>query len=74
MIARRTDHLRAPAGRRHHARFLHLRLHQHGHGQRHPARGRCPPFMSFGGTALVILFLGIGMLMSIHTHRMLVKK
>ena len=32
------------------------------------------PFMSYGGTALVTLFLGIGILMSIHTHRMLVKK
>jgi hypothetical protein len=36
-----------PAGRRHHARLLHLRLHQHGHGQRHPARRRrAAPFMS----------------------------
>ncbi len=39
-----------------------------------PVVGVPLPFMSFGGTALVILFLGIGMLMSIHTHRMLVKK
>ncbi len=39
-----------------------------------PVVGVPLPFMSYGGTALVILFLGLGMLMSIHTHRMLVKK
>ncbi len=39
-----------------------------------PVVGVPLPFMSFGGTALVTLFLGIGILMSIHTHRMLVKK
>ena len=39
-----------------------------------PVVGVPLPFMSYGGTALVILFLGIGILMSIHTHRMLVKK
>ena len=30
----------APARRRHHAQLLHLRLRQHGHGERHPAGGR----------------------------------
>jgi rod shape determining protein RodA len=30
--------------------------------------------MSYGGTALVTLFLGLGILMSIQSHRMLVKK
>ena len=39
-----------------------------------PVVGVPLPFMSYGGTALVTLFLGLGMLMSIHTHRMLVKK
>lgn len=39
-----------------------------------PVVGVPLPFMSYGGTALVILFLGIGILMSIQTHRMLVKK
>jgi rod shape determining protein RodA len=39
-----------------------------------PVVGVPLPFMSYGGTALVTLFLGIGMLMSIQTHRMLVKK
>lgn len=39
-----------------------------------PVVGVPLPFMSYGGTALVILFLGIGMLMSIQTHRMLVKR
>ncbi len=39
-----------------------------------PVVGVPLPFMSYGGTALVTLFLGIGLLMSIHTHRMLVKK
>jgi rod shape determining protein RodA len=39
-----------------------------------PVVGVPLPFMSYGGTALVILFIGIGILMSIHTHRMLVKK
>ena len=32
------------------------------------------PFMSYGGTALVTLFLGIGILMSIQSHRLLVKQ
>lgn len=39
-----------------------------------PVVGVPLPFVSYGGTALVTLMLGIGMLMSIHTHRMLVKK
>lgn len=39
-----------------------------------PVVGVPLPFVSYGGTALVTLFLGIGILMSIHTHRMLVKK
>ncbi len=39
-----------------------------------PVVGVPLPFMSDGGTALVTLFLGIGILMSIQTHRMLVKK
>ena len=33
-----------------------------------PVVGVPLPFMSYGGTALVTLFLGIGILMSIHTH------
>lgn len=39
-----------------------------------PVVGVPLPFVSYGGTALVTLFLGLGILMSIHTHRMLVKK
>ncbi len=39
-----------------------------------PVVGVPLPFMSYGGTALVTLFLGIGILMSIQTHRMLVKQ
>lgn len=39
-----------------------------------PVVGVPLPLMSYGGTALVTLFLGIGMLMSIQTHRMLVKR
>ncbi|MFN4326903.1 MAG: rod shape-determining protein RodA [Azonexus sp.] len=39
-----------------------------------PVVGVPLPFMSYGGTALITLFLGIGILMSIQTHRMLVKK
>ena len=39
-----------------------------------PVVGVPLPFMSYGGTALVTLFTGIGILMSIQTHRMLVKK
>ncbi|MGA9396250.1 MAG: rod shape-determining protein RodA [Azonexus sp.] len=33
-----------------------------------PVVGVPLPFMSYGGTALVTLFVGIGILMSIHTH------
>ena len=39
-----------------------------------PVVGVPLPFVSYGGTALVTLFLGIGILMSIHGHRMLVQK
>ena len=39
-----------------------------------PVVGVPLPFMSYGGTALVTLFLGLRILMSIHSHRMLVKK
>ncbi|MBI4742354.1 MAG: rod shape-determining protein RodA [Betaproteobacteria bacterium] len=39
-----------------------------------PVVGVPLPFMSYGGTALVMLFLALGVLMSIQTHRMLVKK
>ena len=39
-----------------------------------PVVGVPLPFMSYGGTALVTLFIGIGMLMSIQGHRMLVKR
>jgi rod shape determining protein RodA len=39
-----------------------------------PVVGVPLPFISYGGTALVTLFVGIGILMSIHRHRMLVQK
>ena len=39
-----------------------------------PVVGVPLPFISYGGTALVTLSLGIGILMSIHKHRMLVQK
>ncbi|MEO8136473.1 MAG: rod shape-determining protein RodA [Betaproteobacteria bacterium] len=38
-----------------------------------PVVGIPLPLMSYGGTALVTLFLGIGMLMSVHANRKLVK-
>jgi rod shape determining protein RodA len=38
-----------------------------------PVVGVPLPLVSYGGTALVTLFLGIGMLMSIHRHRKLVQ-
>ena len=39
-----------------------------------PVVGVPLPFMSYGGTALATLCTGLGILMSIQTHRMLVKK
>jgi rod shape determining protein RodA len=39
-----------------------------------PVVGVPLPFISYGGTALVMLMLGIGILMSIQTHRLLVQK
>jgi rod shape determining protein RodA len=39
-----------------------------------PVVGVPLPFISYGGTSLVTLFIGIGILMSIHKHRMLVQK
>ncbi len=38
-----------------------------------PVVGVPLPFISYGGTALVTLSIGIGILMSIHSHRMLVR-
>jgi len=38
-----------------------------------PVVGVPLPFMSYGGTALLTLFIGIGILMSIHRHRKLVQ-
>ena len=39
-----------------------------------PVVGVPLPFISYGGTSLTTLFVGIGILMSIHKHRMLVQK
>lgn len=39
-----------------------------------PVVGVPLPFISYGGTAMVTLSVGIGILMSIHRHRMLVQK
>ena len=39
-----------------------------------PVVGVPLPFMSYGGTALVTLFLGVGILMSIQSHRMMIKQ
>ncbi len=39
-----------------------------------PVIGVPLPFISYGGTSMVTLAAGFGILMSIHTHRMLVKK
>ncbi len=39
-----------------------------------PVVGVPLPFVSYGGTALVTLFVGVGILMSIHKNRMLVQK
>ncbi|HQR03639.1 MAG TPA: rod shape-determining protein RodA [Rhodocyclaceae bacterium] len=39
-----------------------------------PVVGVPLPLVSYGGTALVTLFFGIGILMSVHKHRMLVQK
>jgi len=39
-----------------------------------PVVGVPLPFISYGGTALVTLMLGVGILMSIHKNRMLVQK
>jgi rod shape determining protein RodA len=39
-----------------------------------PVVGIPLPFISYGGTALVTLLIGVGILMSIHRHRMLVQK
>jgi rod shape determining protein RodA len=38
-----------------------------------PVVGVPLPFISYGGTSLVSLLLGMGILMSIHTHKRLVK-
>jgi len=38
-----------------------------------PVVGVPLPFLSYGGTALLTLFIGVGMLMSIGRHRTLVQ-
>ena len=38
-----------------------------------PVVGVPLPFISYGGTALLTLFIGIGILMSVHNHRRLVQ-
>jgi rod shape determining protein RodA len=38
-----------------------------------PVVGVPLPFLSYGGTALLTLFIGAGMLMSIQRHRQLVQ-
>ena len=38
-----------------------------------PVVGVPLPIISYGGTALVTLFIGIGILMSVHRHRRLVQ-
>jgi rod shape determining protein RodA len=38
-----------------------------------PVVGVPLPFMSYGGTALIVMFVGLGMLMSIHSNRKLVQ-
>jgi rod shape determining protein RodA len=38
-----------------------------------PVVGVPLPFVSYGGTALATLFVGIGVLMSVHRHRKLVQ-
>ncbi|MGH8741473.1 MAG: FtsW/RodA/SpoVE family cell cycle protein, partial [Burkholderiales bacterium] len=38
-----------------------------------PVVGVPLPFLSYGGTALLTLFIGVGMLMSIHRHRTLMQ-
>jgi rod shape determining protein RodA len=55
--------------------FLHLCLCQHGHGQRQilPVVGVPLPFISYGGTAMVTLGLGLGILMSIAKAKRLVQ-
>ena len=65
----------APARRRDHADLLHLRLRQHGHGVSGilPVVGVPLPLISYGGTSLVTICLGFGMLMSINTHKKLVQ-
>jgi rod shape determining protein RodA len=38
-----------------------------------PVVGVPLPLISYGGTSMVILWLGFGILMSIHTHKKLVQ-
>ena len=61
----------APPRRRTDADLLHLRVRKHGHGERNPprCRGSAALRQLRGGTALVTLCLGVGMLMSIQRHR-----
>ncbi len=68
------DAVLAPAGRQRDHDLFHLRLRQHGHGQRHPAGGGVPlPFISYGGTAMITLGLGLGILMAISRAKRLVQ-
>ena len=60
--------------RRDHAHLLHLRLRQHGHGERHPAGGGRAAAAHQLRRHLARLDLpGLGILMSIATHKKLVQ-
>ncbi|VFS49272.1 Rod shape-determining protein RodA [Budvicia aquatica] len=39
-----------------------------------PVVGVPLPFISYGGSALIVLMAGLGIVMSIHTHRKLLSK
>ncbi len=65
-------HLHAPAGRQPVDGLLRVFHRQHRHGDRTAAGGRVPlPMVSYGGTSIVTLMIGFGILMSVQTHRKL---
>ena len=70
--ARRARHVRRPARGRHHRLAVHPGVHQH-RGRRRllPVTGITLPFLSAGGSSLLVSFAAVGILLSIsrETHR-----
>lgn len=69
------NHLWSRHGWRLNADIIRLCLRKYWYGKRYSAGCRVPlPLVSYGGSALIVLMAGFGIVMSIHTHRKMLSK